>query len=298
MFVVEPDAARTSLAEITVSRREAKTGSANTGGVGRKFTLNDDVVYQLREEGLGFEVQVGDFAEGTIMFREQTARWEVAGPLPPRSMFHLLMLDPISLFAPTHGLMVCHGAAVIYDGGAVLLLGNSGAGKSTLSFLLSQSEGGEIRALTDDTFILDFTGENITVWPIQTGYGLGSQLLSRFGIDPRDEDLIQRSNGKSYIKSVPGQAPSQAYRIDRFIFLDRDEEAVVGTPVVQPLGMAATLRTLIDSQTSIANPYAIDKLKFWSRMAKQTVGSLVRYREYCDPAILREFILAGRTAVH
>src|SRR5207244_1122347 len=105
--------------------------------------------------------------------------------------------------------------------------GRSGSGKSTLSFLLSHTKSwSDTRCLSDDTFILDANEPAIHVYPVLSGFGLTSSILSRFHLPANEEQVVQRTTEKIYLKCVPRQL-LEPRPVSGLIFLDKN--AAYGT---------------------------------------------------------------------
>lgn len=271
-------------AEILFERAaEPVTGRAMerpSGGVA--FPLLNGVVYYYDEAQAAYQIHVGDAATGRLNFSSNQIHWRLISPVtPPRYAFQTLILDPLSLLLPAHDLLIFHGAAVaISNSSAVLLLANSGNGKSTLSFLLSQQrpEIG-IRCLSDDLLCLNFAAQETDVLPIDTGFGLKPEILTRYGIAiPRNASYDRK--GKVYLPTLPHQAYGNR-RIAGVIFLDKDASNDENAAVRQISSLDA-LRRLLDSQTSIPNPYQRHRLHLLRRLSEQTTFFEVRYRSFCD----------------
>ena len=257
---------------------------------GRSFVFDNDVTYRLQHGSrVAYDVFVKDVARGMVSCHRNMAHWQLARRPPARTAFHLLALDPLSLFAPRLGLMVCHGGAVVSDDRALLLFGVSGVGKSTLGFLLSHTGDCDFRSLTDDTFVLDFGGNDVLVWPISTGFGLSLDFLNGAGIDVQSGNVLQRIERKTYVKRLPRQAEGRPYFVKDVVFLDRRRSAG-GRPSILRLRQTQAVMALLDSQASIPTPYTAEKLGLWARLARQATATSVLFDDYCDPKLLRSVI--------
>lgn len=254
---------------------------------GQVFALNHVTYRFCPDPGVCWAL-VGEEALGLIDYGKSKTVWQVKHlPPPNRSSFHLYVLDPLSLLLPELGLLVCHGAAVVTEHGATLILGSSKSGKSSLSFLASHmgtSEG--IRFLSDDTFVLDFDSSTIQVYPVNTGFGLSSKLLDEVSV--RDRHIIQVGQGKVYLSRVPNQAKGP-HRVAQMVFLSKQTEDILGTEVLT-MNREKTLRALVNSQTTIGSPYLIERLNLFRRLACQISGVTLRYSKYCDVNVLRKIL--------
>ena len=278
---------------ILVKRTTARTPALSDGdGAGRTVFDLKHVTYVYDSSRLSYSVRAGEAAWGMIDCTNNSVEWHVRGPLPPRTLLHGFVLDPLSLLLPRYSVMICHGTAVATTAGAVLLFGRSGVGKSTLAFLSSHEEPDVgIRHLTDDTMVLTFSGATVEAHPVHSGFGLTPDIVQRFRLE--DLPVLQRSRGKVYVSRLPLQAYG-AHPVRHVIFLQKEGGNAVECGVVR-LSPAQRLQALLDAQTSIANPYVRHRLTMWQRLAIQASALRVRYREYCDVTLLRDLIAVGGT---
>lgn len=235
-----------------------------------------------------YRVSVGDRARGLIDFKKSSAVWSMWRSIPtPRSTFHILVLDPLSLLLPSHGLQILHGAAVVSRQGSTLLLGRSGSGKSSLGLLASHlNPDDEIRFLSDDTLFLDFTSDVVQVHPVNTGFGITFELLTRLNI--WDHNILQYGQGKVYLSHVPYQSQGP-HNIRRIIFLEKESDGASSTRVTR-LSREKTLLNLLDSQTTIGSPFLLERFNLLRRLTRQAPGISLRYSKYCDLDVLRTIV--------
>lgn len=235
-----------------------------------------------------YRVSVGNRARGLIDFKKSSAVWNMRRSIPaPRSAFHILVLDPLSLLLPSRGLQILHGAAVVSRQGATLLLGRSGSGKSSLGLLASHlNPDDEIRFLSDDTLFLDFTSDIVQVHPVHTGFGITSELLARLNI--RDHNILQYGQGKAYLSHVPCQSQGP-HKISRIIFLEKESAGPPSTKVTR-LSREKTLLNLLDSQTTIGSPFLLERFNLLKRLTRQAPGISLRYAKYCNLDVLRTIV--------
>lgn len=103
---------------------------------------------------------------------------------------------PLTWLLARHGRFVLHGAAIVRDGRALLLLGHSGAGKSTLA--ISALEAGW-QALADDVVIVHPDGDGLRIHgihrvpavPTEIGGQLAESALRLD--DPRNRATLPRT---------------------------------------------------------------------------------------------------------
>lgn len=279
-----------SQAVVTIRHSSASAQRVeNYPGPGNVVFHLKHVTYAYDPNRLLYHVCAEDSARGIIDFKTSTAEWDVLQPMLPRSAFHVLVLDPLSLLLTCHSVIICHGAAVAGKRGAVLLFGRSGCGKSTLGFLIShENPAAGIRFMSDDTLILDCTRDVIRAYPINSGFGLTPDLIRRFSLQAAGREVLQRSRGKVYLSDVPRRAmgPQQ---VDRIVFLEKCSDGSNGTEVSW-LDRKRTLRALLDSQMTIASPYIMNRLTMCQRLARQAPGVHLRYTTYCDLDVLRRVL--------
>lgn len=247
------------------------------------------VTYAYDPNRLLYHVCAGNHARGIIDFKRSISKWEVLHPMLPRSAFHVMVLDPLSLLLLRHSVIICHGAAVTGKQGAILLFGRSGCGKSTLGFLIShENNTSGIRFMCDDTLILDFTRDLVRAYPINSGFGLTPDLVRRFNLQAAGRVVLQRSRGKVYLSEVPHQVrgPQQ---IDRIIFLEKCSN-ISNRTEVSWLDKKRTLRALLEAQTTISSPYTMDQFTMYQRLAWQSPGVHLRYTKHCDLDVLRRVL--------
>ena len=249
----------------------------------RAFTAQDGASYVFDREKDVCYVSLPRIAKGTIAFSESSVSWELEKIPKPRSTFHILVLNPLTLFAPAHRLMIHHAAAITVERDAILLFGHSGIGKSTLTFLLSHSNtAADLCALSDDVVIMDFREREVVVWPINTGFGLSEEILTASDLDIHERNIIQRSRNKLYLRCLPKQSPDGPYVVKRVVFLERDPAVDDGTRV-QELDANSTLKRLLMFHTSMPRPYLVAKLDLCRSLARQAKGTVLSFGDYCDP---------------
>lgn len=258
----------------------------------RRFHLAGRQEYVYHAETRSYDMGIADSVRGVIDLEGETASYEAAPGLQPRTVLHVMLLDPLSLILPRYDGLILHAAAVSTPKGAAVLIGQSGVGKSTLGFLLSHATAdGSIRHMADDTLFLIFQGGGAMVHPIRSGFGLSEALLRAHGVSLTEADVLQRSREKAYVHQLPYQdrGPAQAARL---VFLEHGDTPDRGTAVM-PQGRAGALQRLLDSQTTIASPYMVKRLQLLNRLAAGVPASVCRYPEYCDVDVLRGLLLGG-----
>ncbi len=288
-----------AIGSISVTRIQSKLDFAPSNDTRLEFSLADGVTYSYNPSTSCYSVTINDFAFGIIDLKHRSAKWEYNREIRPRSFFHLFVLDPLSLFLPAYDIMICHAAAIVYNGRATLILGNSGAGKSTLTFLLST--GGDpkhkLYPLSDDTVLLEFKPQGAVVWPIPSGFGLDPEILHRSG-SHFNAPVLQRSHEKMYVQSLPDQANDPPYPIDSLVFLRPtfSNRRRYEHTLVTPLDKASTVKQLLNSQTLIPTPHVLRRFNLFSKLSEVRVSTELQFQCYCDPETARTLIVGDKQA--
>jgi hypothetical protein len=238
--------------------------------------------YIYNSHSQNYRVLIDNKAQGVINTQAQTIEWNLnEQPLLPRNFFHLMILDPLSLISLKFNTIILHAAALSTEQGAVLVLGDSGYGKSTLCFLASR--GQNIKSLSDDTVAVN--GNSIlTAHPIPTGFGLAPDLLST---TYERNNVLQKSRGKIYYKEIPNMR-TEPQKIKSVIFL---RKFGAEKTTILPLSHLQALKYLIDSQTSIGNPYNNIRFQLFKRISSETNCYEIKYPELCDLELFKRTIL-------
>lgn len=218
------------------------------------------------------------------------ANWYVYEMIEPRTLFHLLILDPISLIAPHYNLLIGHGAVIKENNQAHIIFGHSGMGKSTISRLLS-NHFSHLKKFSDDTFAFEVSNGGIKVFPFNTGEGYlksyhdKNKVIQNTRID--GEKVIIENNEKFYIliKLTTQRSPLQ---LKNSFFLVRDD-SIDGTQIKE-LNSVDYLREMLETHTSIPSIYTQKKFSLWKAISDQSNGFLIRYREFCDVEKLAVFM--------
>jgi len=118
-----------------------------------------------------------------------------------------------------NGRLVMHGATVLRDGAARLIVGPSAAGKSTLAAALADAG---FAVLGDDTMPIDWQGGRPVVVPGARVVKLWADAIRRMGRDPADYPEVATRTGKHF---VPGVArASGPVPLEEVIVLDAAPE--------------------------------------------------------------------------
>ena len=231
--------------------------------------------------GLNFyNVTIPEIGSGVISFKEKKIEWLLRQPkLSPRSAFHMLILDPVSLFLPSWGGLIVHAATLSLGQSATLILGRSGSGKSTLSFLSAHEPplNSDLRQLADDTALLRYRNgvSDIVAEPIKTGFGLAPQLVNSRGLGK--SATLERRSDKIYLQSVPNETGG-TLPVSQVIFLKRSGSSLEETEI-RKLCQNQLLKELLRYKTEIGSPFVRERLGLWRKLSQQASGVKIRYSE-------------------
>lgn len=102
----------------------------------------------------------------------------------------------LGLLLQQRGYLVLHGATLVGDKGAAVMMGNSGDGKSTLCAQLVQQG---YRSLGDDKCVIRFEDETPYALPSTPFIKLGSPYIESLGFSPQQTRPISASHNKVYV---------------------------------------------------------------------------------------------------
>ena len=227
-----------------------------------------------------YNVTIPEIGSGVISFKEKKIEWSLSQPkLSPRSAFHMLILDPVSLFLPSWGGLIVHAATLSVGQSATLVLGKSGSGKSTLSFLSAHEPPltSDLRQLADDTALLRYKNgvSDIVVEPIKTGFGLAPQLVNSRGLGK--SAILERRSDKIYLQSIPNETGG-SLPVSQIVFLERSESSLEETEI-RKLCRNQLLKELLRYKTEIGSPLVRERLGLWHKLSRQASGVKIRYSE-------------------
>lgn len=224
----------------------------------------------------------GNYFTGIININKQEANWYVYENIEPRTLFHLLILDPISLIAPYYNLLIGHGAVIRENNHAHVIFGHSGVGKSTISRLIS-NKFANLYKISDDTFAFEVGDGDIKVFPFNTGEGyLKSDHDKNEEVRNLRDKIIIENTEKFYIldRQITLSDPiilKNSYFLWRDTSTDRDVDTQI-----KELNDVDYLRELLESHTSIPSLYTKKKFMLWKSISNQSDGFLIRYCERCN----------------
>jgi len=224
----------------------------------------------------------GNCFTGIININKLEANWYVYETIEPRTLFHLLILDPISLIAPYYNLLIGHGAVIKENNDAHVIFGHSGVGKSTISRLIS-NKFANLDKISDDTFAFEVGDGDIKVFPFNTGEGyLKSDHDKNEEVRHLRDKIIIENPEKFYIIDGPtALSDPLILKNSYFLWRDTSTDPEAGTQI-KGLSDVDYLRELLESHTSIPSLYTQKKFMLWKLISNQSHGFLIRYCERCN----------------
>ena len=226
---------------------------------------------------------------GQIDYNSNTTIWYLCDSnYVGRNLFHILILDPMSLMLPELNRIVFHGAALEVNGNGILLLGHSGAGKSTISHKISQVFHNSAK-LCDDTFILEVKKE-IVLYPLDTGEGYNIEIAKKLYDTGRYENLFyDPDKRKQYIIKKQNCKLDKPIIVKKILFLDRKEDyTTLKNTNITKCNTGKNLINIVNSQTNILTPYAEYKFNLYKQISKEIEGYRVEYNIDCDVLKFKE----------
>jgi len=239
----------------------------------KKISLESSDYLYLEDENKYFIN--GDGFIGMIDISQCQVFWEINSVIDPRSAFHLLVLDPISLIAPKFSTMIYHGALINQNSkSSIAFLGMSGVGKSTVSRLVSEKYGKA--KVSDDTFAIFVKEDKVFVQPFFTGEGYLKGLKN---FKSHDYDFILENEKKIYQFRIPNVNLDTT--LDSILVLEKMDKDSSSTNL-SLLTSTQLLMQLLKHQASISNPFVLKRLNMNKEISSLCNGYLVTYKEICD----------------
>lgn len=238
-----------------------------------------------------YNVTIPKIGSGVISFEYKKIEWSLVQPkLSPRSAFHMLILDPISLLLPSWRGLIVHAATLSAGQSATLVLGRSGSGKSTLSFLSTHEPplASDLRQLADDTALLRYNNgtSDIVAEPIKTGFGLAPELVNSRGLGK--SAILERRSDKIYLQSVPNEIGG-SLPVSQIVFLERSGSFLERTEI-RKLCRNQLLKELLRYKTEIGSPFVRERLGLWRKLSRQASGVKIRYSEILNLDTFRNIV--------
>ncbi len=228
-------------------------------------------------EGFGFS--------GNINVIKQEVNWFVYEMIDPRTFFHLLILDPVSLISPYYNLLIGHGAVIRENNDAHVIFGQSMAGKSTISRLISEQYM-EMNKISDDTFALAVEDNSMAIIPFNTGDGyLKSSSDIKRELEKKKNGLILENEKKIYVIDEPDSIVDSLVLKNSF-FLKKDIS--VNDTEITKLNTTHYFKELLEFHASIPSLYTKKKFQLWKLISNYSQGYLIRYKDLCDVKRLGE----------
>lgn len=194
--------------------------------------------YELKLGRIGDAWHFSSRFEGAFIVDPAISRLDVfaADDTPTPGTIDVLTRRVLPRLAIETGALTVHGAAMIRDGGAILLFGESGAGKSTLTAALALA--GWSIASDDMTIIRPGTAEPM-VHPGATGVCLWPDTRRALGLDPARCLAMPGYDDKLRFEpeDAPGADPAPLRAV---VFLERGAE--VTAPRLDPMPIRDAVR--------------------------------------------------------
>lgn len=260
-----------------------------------KITKLSDAYYMSNVKGISFELlnikyiylekeqlymAISSFCFGIIDIVNKNIIWNVyLERLFPRSLFHMMILDPYSLICPQNNEIIVHGSMMSVGQDSILFLGSSGNGKSTISHRLLKCKGYE--KMCDDTFVIAIKNGKTITYPINTGCGYDYEVAKEY-VATGDYFELYRVKDKAYIlnKNI---SYSKALTPCLIFFLNREiKETESAVTIIKELPSKEALKLIIDNQTNIGSPFLLKKMKVYKMISESVHGVSVRFVNDCD----------------
>ncbi|MEG3146961.1 hypothetical protein U1839_20105 [Sphingomonas sp. RT2P30] len=194
--------------------------------------------YSLKLGRIGDAWHFSSRFDGTFIIDPAISRLDVyAGDeAPTPAAIDVLTRRILPRLAIETGALTVHGAALIRDGGAILLFGESGAGKSTLTAALAQA-GWSIAS--DDMTIIRFDDATPVVYPGATGVCLWPDTRAALDLEPARCLAMPGYDDK--LRFEPEDRPdADPARLHAVVFLERSNEAMA--PRLEPMPIRDAVR--------------------------------------------------------
>lgn len=126
----------------------------------------------------------------------------------------------LGLLLQQRGYLVLHGAAVVGDKGAAIILGNSGDGKSTLCAQLVQQG---YRLLGDDKCAIRFDDNAIYALPSIPNIKLNKPSIELLGFSHQETTMIYATHSKVYVNLGAAFEPEEVPILAGFVLGQADQ---------------------------------------------------------------------------
>lgn len=265
IFCVTEDEIKKLLCELHVDLMKCKINKLD---LAHFYFDEKQTMYIIRPCGLG-----------VFHFDKRTITWYTdKKDLDDRNMFHIFVLDPISLVLPIKNKIVFHGASIRDDNSSVAFLGRSGNGKSTVSRLLT--ERSRYKKNSDDTFVVELSDNNVMLYPINSGEGYSYELAEQILLNNDDYKVLYRTEEKCYLLNTKADLSPQPL-VKIFILKRQTNEKENYTNLFE-LDSSEALLHILNSQTNIIFPYLTRKMELYRMISKQVKITIVDYNNLCD----------------
>ena len=224
----------------------------------QEFVLNN--IHYYWDKATGIYYAYSNIAYGCVDMSNQRSIWYIYEKYNyMRGIFHLSILDPISLLGTDYNTFILHSALVEIGNKGIAFAGLSGSGKSTLSYLIGTTD--HARKVSDDTNMMVIGDDGVYVFPIHSGEGYLKTVLSEIDYQHDSTASAVSVDDKKYFFCV--SKSDTPCPLSLIVFLVKGHTEVTQ---VHSLSVTERLKMLISLQTHIAGPY----LGKWFSLVKET----------------------------
>lgn len=224
---------------------------------------------------------LGSIYVGILNSKQKQVKWYVTETnVPSRNVFHIFVLDILSIVLPSVNKIVFHGASLRYENTAIALLGRSGNGKSTITRKLNECL--LCSKNSDDTFIVSIA-EQIKLYPINSGEGYEPDIADALLKKNINYSLLTdvRNAEKKYIINNKFDATPLELKSIYILNRETDSNSTLYTKIFTLLPEKAFLH-MLNTQTNILTPYLKEKLALYKQIADRIGGNFVNFNFECD----------------
>lgn len=255
---------------LTIYKDNLKMCRVNKLELAHFYYDENQIMYIIRPSGFGI-----------MNFEDRTITWYIdKNDLDGRSMFHIFVLDPLSLVLPVKNKIVFHGASISVNNYSVAFLGRSGNGKSTISRLIMEENNCEKKS--DDTFVIEVVPNDILLFPINSGEGYSYNLANQILSEKDSYKVLYRKEKKCYIINTHVNLSPQPLK--KIIILEKQLDALKKDNYTRfaELSSPQALMHILNSQTNINSPYLSKKFELYRTISKQIKVEFACYNVFCD----------------
>lgn len=174
----------------------------------------DRVRRELLRDGGGWSLRYSNSEGGWLHFDHdaEAKTLAVAGSASWKEAVPVLAGVACAVLLSSAGTPLLHGAALAFDGGAVVILGDSGQGKSTLAAALLRAGG---RMLSEDLLVVTRRGSAFEVEPGYSRISLLPDSYAALGLSGGGGEAPEprSGTGKSWIEAAASAEPAAIRRL-------------------------------------------------------------------------------------